>query len=132
MLGSKTSSRSSGQTGGMSIIAADVVITGNVRATGDVHIDGSVEGDVMCQTLSLGGSGRIHGHITADHAKLGGRIEGSVSARDCEIEAGAHISGDLRYATISIATGAQVEGRMEHRTEGDEAPVLHLIAQDAS
>ncbi|MDE2339868.1 MAG: polymer-forming cytoskeletal protein [Alphaproteobacteria bacterium] len=130
MLGTKSKTGHGAHSSGLSIIAADVVISGHVRSTGEVQIDGCVEGDVMCSTLSLGTSGRIKGHITAEQAKLGGEVDGSVSARDLTIDSAARISGDLSYTTVNIAAGAQVDGKMTHRTQ-DDTPALKLVTHDA-
>ena len=101
--------------GTFSVIGADVVITGNVSATADLHLDGSVEGDIACAALVQGGSGRIKGNVVAETARLAGTLEGSIAARDLTVERTAHISGEIAYETITIATGGHVEGRFALR-----------------
>jgi len=115
----------------MSIIGSDVTITGNVSATGDLHLDGMVEGDISCATLTLGASGRVKGHIAADKAQLAGQIEGTIAVRALAIEASARITGDMSYDSVSIANGAHVDGRVSHRLPGDEANPLQLVAHAA-
>jgi len=46
------------------------VITGNVSATVDLHIDGRVEGDIGCAGLVQGPDSVIHGNVTAKSARL--------------------------------------------------------------
>jgi len=98
-----------------SVIGADVLITGDVRATSDLHIDGVVEGDISCATLVQGPESRIKGKIEAGSARIAGQIDGEVNAGELAIEAGARVTGDISYESISVATGSHVEGRFMHR-----------------
>jgi cytoskeletal protein CcmA (bactofilin family) len=43
------------------VIGADVLITGDIRATVDLHIDGRIQGDVTCATLVQGEGSHIAG-----------------------------------------------------------------------
>ncbi len=112
--------------GSMSFIGAEVVITGNVNAAGDIHLDGTIEGDLSCTTLTQGASGNVKGNITAEKATLAGSVDGTVSARDLMLERTARISGDLSYENVSIETGAKVDGRVSHRPTAD-AGTLKLV-----
>lgn len=94
-----------------SIIGGDVVISGNISASVDLHIDGKVEGDITCAALVQGPDSKIKGHVTARTARLAGLVEGSITADELVIEASARITGDVTYDRISIAPGGQVEGR---------------------
>ena len=106
----------SGSGGSLSFIGSEVTITGNISGKGDLHLDGSVEGDIHCASLILGSGGRIKGNISAETATLGGTVGGTVSARTMIIEKTARISGDLSYESVSIETGALVDGRLTQRS----------------
>ncbi|WP_353205095.1 polymer-forming cytoskeletal protein [Sphingomonas sp.] len=97
-----------------SVIGADMVITGNVAATADLHIDGRVEGDIACGNFVQGNDSYIKGAVRAESARLGGSIEGSVSVRQLTIERAARITGDVEYESIAIETGASIDGRLKH------------------
>lgn len=112
-----------------SIIGGDVTITGNVEASIDLHIDGRIDGDLACAALVQGPDSRIKGHVTAKSARIGGLIEGSITAGQLTVEATARITGDVSYETISIATGGQVDGRMSHI--GAAAGDLKLVKSEA-
>jgi cytoskeletal protein CcmA (bactofilin family) len=106
--------RSSGHT--FSIIASDVEITGNLSAKVDLHIDGTIQGDVSCGSLVQGESSSINGKVVAENARLSGKVDGSIEARDLVIEASARITGDVIYENLTIAPGGQVEGKFKHRS----------------
>jgi cytoskeletal protein CcmA (bactofilin family) len=102
--------------GNLSFIGHEVTITGNIGGSGNLHID-------------LGTDGYVRGNIVADSAQVSGSVEGTVAARSLVIEATARIVGDLSYDAVSVASGAQVEGRVKRLTR-DAEPSLKLIASD--
>lgn len=115
--------------GAMSFLGSEVTVTGNIGGQGNLHIDGRVDGDVNCASLIIGNAGQVNGNITADDAKIAGSVTGTVSAKVLTIEASARITGDLSYDSVSVETGAQVEGRVKRLTRED-AGGLKLIANE--
>lgn len=117
-----------------SVIGSDVVITGNISAKVDLHVDGRVEGDISCASLVQGEASSIHGAITAETARLSGTVNGSVDARDLVITATANVTGDVSYETITIEQGGHVDGQFRHKSKvvapqiagGDDKPALML------
>jgi cytoskeletal protein CcmA (bactofilin family) len=100
---------------GLSLIGAEASIGGNVASDGAVHVDGRIDGDVRCASLCQGESGVIAGDIIAEEARIGGLVQGTVTARTVTIEASGRVTGDVAYDTITIAAGATVEGRLARR-----------------
>jgi cytoskeletal protein CcmA (bactofilin family) len=94
-----------------SVIADDVVIEGVITGQGELHIDGTVKGDVRVTRLSLGESGRIEGSATADIVEARGHIVGSVTAKQIRLFAGASVDGDLTHEQLAIEIGASFQGR---------------------
>ncbi len=111
-----------------SLIGGDVAIEGNVRASADLHIDGRIDGDLGCAALVQGADSVIKGNVTARSARIGGTIDGSITADELVVEATAHIKGDVSYGTISVAHGADVEGRMMHKAPTSD---LKLVVSDS-
>lgn len=112
-----------------SMIASDVEIVGNVAAKVDLHIDGKVQGDVACSSLVQGESSMISGKVTAQTARLSGRVDGSIEVGDLVIEASARIKGDVCYENLTIAPGGQVEGKFKHKSAGS-TPNLYKSTVD--
>jgi cytoskeletal protein CcmA (bactofilin family) len=120
--------RNSGHT--FSMIASDVEIVGKLTAKVDLHIDGKVQGDVVCGSLVQGEGSVIMGKVVAETARLSGKVEGSIEAADLVIEASARITGDVVYQNLTIAPGGQVEGKFKHRSS--VAPNIHKTTVDLS
>lgn len=107
------------QTGGakrgmFSVLGPDVIVTGNVTASSDLHIDGRVEGDVNCGSLAQGAESQIFGSVTAEVARIAGAVEGTVRVRNLTVERSAKISGDVEYENITIENGGHIDGRLKH------------------
>ncbi len=111
----------------MSFVGNEVTISGNIKADGDMHVDGTIEGDLACGTLTLGGSGRVKGNIAADRATIAGTVEGTIAANDLTIEKSARVSGDLAYGNLSVEGGAKIDGKLQQRG-GQPAGELKLVA----
>jgi cytoskeletal protein CcmA (bactofilin family) len=112
---------------GLSFIGEEVVVSGDVCTSAQLHIDGRIDGHVRCFVLSQGPSGVVSGDIQAEEVRIGGLVEGAIIAANVTLEATARITGDISYQTISIAAGAQVDGRLDRREAlGSAAETLEV------
>ncbi len=111
-----------------SVFGADIRIKGDVHASADLHIDGTVEGDVTCTSLVQGESGEIIGAVKAESARLSGTVRGTISVRELVVLKSARIQGDVHYDALTIEQGAQVDGRFAPRAVGEESAVVSLAA----
>jgi len=112
------------------VIGADVIITGNIEATADLHIDGTVEGDIACTSIVQGEASRINGSISAETARLAGTVKGTIAVRELVILKTARIEGDVHYDALTIEHGAQVQGRFAPDGGKQSAQVLELGGDD--
>ncbi len=95
-----------------SMLGPDIAIKGDISASADLHIDGKVEGDIACASLVQGETSEIVGGITAESARLAGKVQGSITARELVILKSAKIRGDVQYDTLTIEQGAVVDGHL--------------------
>ena len=107
--------------GQMSVIGADITITGNIEASVDLHIEGRVNGDVRCATLILGESSSVTGSIYADRVRVSGSVDGAIETKDLAIEATARVTGDITYDRLRVANGGVVEGQMKRKAVEEPA-----------
>jgi cytoskeletal protein CcmA (bactofilin family) len=97
-----------------SYIARDTTVEGDVISEGEIHIDGSVHGIVRAHTCLVDRRGEVRGEISADVVYVRGRVVGPIHGGHVQIEAGAHVEGDVTNETISIENGAYVLGSIRH------------------
>jgi len=123
MLNRRRNDRSNNTNHETSLIARGTVIRGDLRFSGALHLDGRIEGTVLGEgddaMFTLSEHGQVHGEIRVPQAVINGHVTGDVhvSAR-LELAPQARIDGDLRYHTVEMAAGAQVNGRIS-RQAGD-------------
>ena len=94
-----------------SVIGPDVTIKGDIEASADLHVDGTVIGDLACSSLVQGEASRIEGNIKAESARLSGHVKGTIAARELVVLKTARVEGDVSYETLTIEQGAAVDGR---------------------
>lgn len=97
-----------------SIISADMVINGTLSSSGDIQIDGRVEGDVRSVGLVIGDKAEVHGEIFADDVTVRGKVIGRISARKVLLAATCHVEGDILHEALAVETGAFFEGNCRH------------------
>jgi len=114
-----------------SVLGADLTITGNLTASADLHVDGTVEGDIACAALVQGETSVIAGAVTANSARLAGAVKGSISAGVLVILKTARIEGDVTYDALTIEQGARVDGKLTPKAEPRLALAGGIEAQGA-
>ena len=101
-----------------SLIATGVQIAGDVIVTDGVRIDGQVMGNVVAKPeskglLVLSEQGRIEGNVRVHDAVVNGTICGDIEVENfIELQAGARVTGAIRYRSLQMTCGARVEGTM--------------------
>ena len=106
----KSGSHGAEKKGGLSVINADLRVTGDLISESDVQVDGSVNGDIRTRTLTIGQSGEVRGEIVADKIRICGTVIGQVRAKDVSLSDTARIIGDILHESLSIEPGAHIEG----------------------
>ena len=109
-----------------SVLSADLTIVGNLRTTGDIQVEGTVEGDIRAHLLTVGETATIRGEIVADDIVVNGRVIGRVRGLKVRLTSTAKVEGDIIHKTIAIESGAHFEGsvqRQEDPLSSGRAPV---------
>jgi cytoskeletal protein CcmA (bactofilin family) len=114
------------------LIGADTRINGDVEFSGGLHLDGYINGNVKANTaganLRVSDRGSIAGSVLVTNIVLNGLVKGDIDAVErVELGEKARVMGNVRYSVIETAVGAQINGKLIHRTnqtpgEGDAGP----------
>ncbi|MGH6871212.1 MAG: bactofilin family protein [Rhizomicrobium sp.] len=97
-----------------SIISADLVVQGTLTSTGDIQIDGRVEGDVRSSGLVIGDKAFIQGEVFAEDVTVRGRIQGGIRARKVLLCTTCHVEGNILHEAFAVEAGAFFEGNCRH------------------
>ena len=97
------------------IIGAGSTVEGTLRAGGNVHVAGTVNGNVEVKgrTVVMPG-GVVDGELTSTSAEIGGHIKGQVTCSErLVLKPTAVVDGDIRTAKLVIEDGAAFNGRCQ-------------------
>jgi cytoskeletal protein CcmA (bactofilin family) len=95
-----------GRAGKLSVVASDMQITGTLRSSGQVQIDGIVNGDVFAPEITLGQSGTVIGALVAQRISLYGTLHGAIEGGQVTIGRTARIHARIDHDGLTIETGA--------------------------
>ncbi|MEM0934854.1 MAG: polymer-forming cytoskeletal protein [Pseudomonadota bacterium] len=100
-----------------SVLSSDLTITGNLKTSGDIQVEGTVEGDIRAHLLTVGEGATIRGECTADDVVVNGRIVGRVRGLKVRLTSTARVEGDIIHKTIAIESGAHFEGSVQRQED---------------
>jgi cytoskeletal protein CcmA (bactofilin family) len=100
-----------------SVLSTDLTITGNMRTTGDIQVEGTVEGDIRAHLLTIGEGATVKGEVVADDVVVNGRIVGRVRGLKVRLTSTARVEGDIIHKTIAIESGAHFEGSVQRQED---------------
>lgn len=93
-----------------SILSSDLKIEGDIVSEGELHISGSIKGDVVAHKLTLAEGGSITGAVECDVAVIAGNLAGRITATTVMLARSAHVVADVTHVTLTIEQGANFEG----------------------
>lgn len=111
-------------TGQETVIAHGVRVEGDFKSQGDVLIEGEVAGNIQTAgDLRVGEESKIKADVVANNAVISGEIRGNVQVNSrMELTQTAQIIGDITVETLSVAPGAQINGKVTMDGRGVEVP----------
>jgi cytoskeletal protein CcmA (bactofilin family) len=118
-----------------SLIGEGVVVSGGVKFTEGLRVDGHVMGDVVAQAdgrsiLVISDNARVVGRVSASHVIINGQVVGPLRSSELlELQPKARVTGNVRYETLEMHPGAWVEGELKP-LKSAEKPALKLAASN--
>ncbi len=104
----------------VTIIGAGVVLEGKLSSNGNIRVDGSINGDITANgNVTVGESGEITGEIKAEVISIGGRVLGSIIAKEkAVLESKAALQGDIITKILVVEAGAIFDGNSKMSDKG--------------
>ena len=100
-----------------STLSADLMVKGNLKTSGDINIEGEVEGDIRAHLLTVGEGATVKGEVIADDVVVNGRVVGRVRGLKVRLTSTARVEGDIIHKTIAIESGAHFEGSVQRQDD---------------
>jgi cytoskeletal protein CcmA (bactofilin family) len=92
------------------VLAKGLRIIGNVSSDGPVQVNGHIDGDLNCTSISVLPKALVNGAIKARSVVVNGKVEGPIVGQDVVLKSRAFVTGDIQAQTLSIEPGAHFEG----------------------
>lgn len=105
-----------------SILSEGFRIDGDIACSGEVHIAGTLIGNLVAGKVTLGEGGSINGSVEAETAVINGALQGRLVAVNVILGRAAQVRADVVYCSMRIEPGAVFEGysrRVDHQNLGD-------------
>ena len=115
----------------MVVVGPNTEINGDLRFEGWCHVDGTVNGNITANPdsdshLSISEDANVDGGVTVPNVQLNGIVRGDVYASErVELGPTARVIGNVYYNLIEMAIGAEINGKLVHKPEGQ----VTLISQ---
>ena len=114
----------------INIITDGTLVKGDITATGDFRLDGTLEGNIQLNgKLVVGDSGVVNGNVLCQNANIIGTVNGNLSVKELlSLSASARVRGDILINKLSIEPGAVFSGKCRMI---DEVKAQHEAQQPA-
>ncbi|MEK7254277.1 MAG: polymer-forming cytoskeletal protein [Bacteroidota bacterium] len=88
------------------------ILEGKVKATTDIRVDGTIKGDLVCDSkVIIGPTGVVEGTVRCQNAVIEGRFEGNLSVSELlNIRETAKVLGEVSYGKLVVQSGAVISG----------------------
>jgi cytoskeletal protein CcmA (bactofilin family) len=106
-----------------STIGTDLTILGEkitIISQNRLQIDGDVRGDVNGRQVIIGEEGSVVGTISAEAIEVRGGVRGAIKAHSVTLTPTAQVEGDIYHIALSIAEGAEFDGRVRRAKDANE------------
>jgi cytoskeletal protein CcmA (bactofilin family) len=114
-----------------SIISADLRINGDLICSGDVQVDGWVEGDIQSRNIVIGEGATVQGGLQAETVRVCGVVNGQIKADSVVLEKTARVTGDVLHKSLAMEQGASLEGTCKRLDSSATLSPPSLKAGDA-
>ena len=117
-----------------SLIGQNTELQGDVLFSGGFHLDGKIKGNIRSEDaaslLTVSDHGTVEGEVHVPNIVLNGTIIGDVFATErIELASNARVTGNVYYALIEMAIGAEVNGNLVHKAEPEPEAAPAATAQ---
>lgn len=95
-----------------SLIGENIKIIGKIEGSGNLRIDGLVEGDIDYKgNIIIGETGKVKGNISCSNVSLTGKVEGNIKLKSkLTIFPKGKLIGDAEVANLVIHENAYFDG----------------------
>src|ERR1700704_3998411 len=118
-------------TGSASLIGSGTSLKGDITSSGDLRIDGTLVGNIICSAkVIIGANGVVEGDVAGVTADIMGKVSGTIKVKELlQLKTNCQVNGNIHAAKLQIEPAANFNGQchMIH-----EAPVSTTSGKSGS
>jgi cytoskeletal protein CcmA (bactofilin family) len=118
-------------TGSASLIGSGTSLKGDITSSGDLRIDGTLVGNIICSAkVIIGANGVVEGDVAGVTADIMGKVSGTIKVKELlQLKSNCQVNGNIHSAKLQIEPAANFNGQchMIH-----EAPVSTTSSKSSS
>jgi cytoskeletal protein CcmA (bactofilin family) len=88
------------------------MLTGNIKTTGALQIEGTVKGDMDVSALTIGPTGVLEGNVNCKNLSIRGKFSGSSVCRELMVASSAVVDAKITYQDLTLQRGAVLRGEL--------------------
>jgi|SRR5450755_444490 cytoskeletal protein CcmA (bactofilin family) len=99
--------------GSASLIGSGTTLKGDITSTGDLRIDGTLIGNIICSSkIIIGANGVVEGDISGQQADIMGKVSGTIKVKELlMLKSNCQVNGNLHSAKLQIEPAASFNGQ---------------------
>jgi cytoskeletal protein CcmA (bactofilin family) len=99
--------------GSATIIGSGTSLKGDITSSGDLRIDGTLVGNIMCSSkVIIGANGVVEGDISGQQADIMGKVTGTIKVKELlQLKSNCLVNGNLHSAKLQIEPAASFNGQ---------------------
>jgi cytoskeletal protein CcmA (bactofilin family) len=96
----------------INLISIGTDITGDIKSSGDIRIDGTLIGNLNTKgKVVIGPTGKVSGEVICKNSEVSGIVEGKITVGQLlNLKSSSKIIGDIVTSKLSIEPGAKFSG----------------------
>lgn len=115
---------------GPSILSHDMHVVGKIFSTGDIQIEGRLDGDLRSHAVTIGEKAVVSGEVAGDMVTVFGQVKGTIRARQVYLCATSKVTGDVFNEVLAIETGAQLNGAVNREKDPLKNAAIKIVAEE--
>ena len=104
--------------GSASLIGSGTSMKGDITSSGDLRIDGTLVGNIICSAkVIIGAGGVVEGDVSGQQADIMGKVSGTIKVKELlQLKSNCQVNGNLYSAKLQIEPAATFNGQC-HMTQ---------------
>ncbi|GEM_PF-1410573 len=112
-----------------SYVNNSTLFKGVIESNRSIGIDGKFEGEIHCQAdVVVGRDAEVRGNIYGETVIVAGRVIGNITSSMLELQATAHLLGNVKTGSLLVGLGAIFRGQCQMGSE-EAAAELEAVAE---